>query len=199
VVPIYNRKWLITCTGKTITHRCTYILFYKCVCLCVVILPFVCDTPCGVHPVIAFQYGFASMTFDEVIRNSRSIPNWNWSNNFLSFPERNRTGCQNWIFLLRPKLKYCFASPFPTNSIKSARPCKFYWLPRKSIPEIFSVPFRKREKIIWSISCMPLMIHLLFLQSVPFEMLDEWWAELLYSCYTMSSRKKTYRYFKKFI
>ena len=41
------------------------------------------------------------------------------------------------------------------------------------------------------------MIHLLFLQSVPFEMLDEWWAELLYSCYTMSSRKKTYRYFKK--
>ena len=33
--------------------------------------------------------------------------------------------------------------------------------------------------------------------SVPFEMLDEWWAELLYSCYTMSSRKKTYRYFKK--
>jgi hypothetical protein len=28
------------------------------------------DTPCGVHPVIAFQYGFASMTFDEVIRNS---------------------------------------------------------------------------------------------------------------------------------
>ena len=25
--------------------------------------------------VIAFQYGFVSMTFDEVIRNSRSIPN----------------------------------------------------------------------------------------------------------------------------
>ena len=40
--------------------------------------------------VIAFQYGFASMIFDEVIRNCRSIQNWNWTNNFLSFPERMR-------------------------------------------------------------------------------------------------------------
>ena len=46
-------------------------------------------------------------------------------------------------------------SPFPTDPIKLARPGKFYWLPRKKnffIPEIFLVPFRKREKIIWSIS-----------------------------------------------
>jgi len=41
------------------------------------------------------------------------------------------------------------------------------------------------------------MIHLLFLQPVPYEMLDEWWAQILYSCHTISSRKKIYRFFKK--
>ena len=48
--------------------------------------------------VIAFRYGFASMTFDEVIRNSKGIPNWNWRNNFLSFPERNRQNFRNNFF-----------------------------------------------------------------------------------------------------
>jgi hypothetical protein len=46
----------------------------------------------------------------------------------------------------KAKIKILFVSPFPTDPIKSARPGNYF------IPEIFSVPFRKREKTIWSIS-----------------------------------------------
>ena len=43
-------------------------------------------------------------------------------------------------------------SPFPTDPIKSARLGKFLLISTgKKIPEFFSVPFRKREKIIYSI------------------------------------------------
>jgi hypothetical protein len=38
------------------------------------------------------------MTFDEVIRNSRSIPNLIWTKSFLSFPERNRKKFQKNFF-----------------------------------------------------------------------------------------------------
>lgn len=41
-----------------------------------------------------------------------------------------------------------------------------------------------------------LMIHWLLLQPVPYEMRDEWWAQILYSCHTISSRKKIYIFFK---
>jgi len=69
--------------------------------------------------VIAFRYGFASMTFDEVIRNSRSIPNWNWTNNFLTFPERNRKNFRNKKNL------------FSRKSIKCSRSGRFYRVGRK--------------------------------------------------------------------
>lgn len=40
------------------------------------------------------------------------------------------------------------------------------------------------------------MVHLLLLQSVPSEMLDEWWAHILYSCHTPSSRKRKYHFYR---
>ena len=50
------------------------------------------NTPCGVHRCYCFSIWIC---FDEVVRNSRSIPNWNWTNNFLLFPERNRKFFRN--------------------------------------------------------------------------------------------------------
>ena len=66
--------------------------------------------------VIAFRYRFASMTFDEVIRNSKGIPNWNWRNNFLSFPERNRQNFRNNFFFFAEVNKI-----FPVGPISSGR------------------------------------------------------------------------------
>jgi hypothetical protein len=53
------------------------------------------NTPCGVHRCYCFSIWIC---FDEVVRNSRSIPNSNWTNNFLSFPQRNGKNFPNNFF-----------------------------------------------------------------------------------------------------
>jgi hypothetical protein len=95
--------------------------------------------------VIAFWYGFASMTFDEVIRNSRSIPNWNWTNNFLSFPKRNRKHFRNNCFFLSRK------------SIKFSRSGRFYHVGQKrGNKQYFNFGLtciNLTENLLWFFSC----------------------------------------------